>query len=110
MFLEGKKALVTGSRRGIGRAIAVRLAGEGADVGINDIERDQAAEDTIAMVESQGRDASWHLADIGKSADVNRMVDVRQEAHRLRVPDLEPGQEWAGGYGSRHGDPKQNRV
>ncbi len=36
--------------------------------------------------------------------------DVRQEAHRLRVPDLEPGQEWAGGYGSRHGDPKQNRV
>ncbi len=41
---------------------------------------------------------------------VKRKVDVRQEAHRLRVPDLEPGQEWAGGYGSRHGDPKQNRV
>ncbi len=81
MYLEGKKALVTGSRRGIGRAIAVRLAKEGADVGINDIERDQAAEDTIAMVEGQGRSASWRLADIGKSADAGRMFDEFLEHH-----------------------------
>ena len=50
MLLEGKKVLVTGSRRGIGSGIAVLLASEGADVGINDVERDQAAEDTMAMV------------------------------------------------------------
>ena len=47
MLLEGKKALVTGSRRGIGRAIAVALAEAGADVGVNDIELDQGAEDTM---------------------------------------------------------------
>ena len=41
MLLEGKKALITGSHRGIGRGIAVMLASEGADIGINDIERDQ---------------------------------------------------------------------
>ena len=75
MLLEGKKALVTGSRRGIGRGIAVLLASEGADVGVNDIEHDQAAEDTLEMVRREGRTASWHLADIARSADVNRMVD-----------------------------------
>ena len=75
MLLEGKKALVTGSRRGIGRGIAVMLAREGADVGINDIERDQAAEDTMDMVRSDGRKASWHLADIADSKQVGRMFD-----------------------------------
>ena len=35
---------------------------------------------------------------------------VRQEARRLRVPGMEPGQEWAGGEGSRHGGQRQNRV
>ena len=81
MLVEGKKALVTGSRRGIGRGIAVLLAKEGADVGINDIERDQAAEDTLDMVRREGRSASWHLADISKSGDVNRMVDEFVEQH-----------------------------
>ena len=55
MLLEGKKALVTGSRRGIGRGIAVMLAKEGADVGINDVERDKTAEATMAMVRTKGR-------------------------------------------------------
>ena len=36
-LLEGKKALITGARKGIGRGIALTLANEGADVGINDI-------------------------------------------------------------------------
>ena len=81
MLLEGKKALVTGSRRGIGRGIAVMLAKEGADVGINDVERDQAAEDTMAMVRAEGRRASWHLADIASSADVDRMLGEFVEQH-----------------------------
>ncbi|MDA1188927.1 MAG: SDR family oxidoreductase [Chloroflexi bacterium] len=74
MLLEGKKALVTGSRRGIGRAIAVLLASEGADVGVNDIERDAAAEDTLDMVKAEGRKATWHQADIAKVDSVNAMI------------------------------------
>jgi len=81
MLFEGKKALVTGSRRGIGRAIAVRLASEGADVGINDIEPDQAAEDTLAMIGDLGRTPSWHRADAGKSGDISRMFDEFLEQH-----------------------------
>ena len=81
MLLEGKKALITGSRRGIGRGIAVLLAREGADVGINDIERDQAAEDAMGMVREEGRKASWHLADISDSRQVGRMVDEFVNEH-----------------------------
>ena len=81
MFLEDKKALVTGSRRGIGRGIAALLADEGADVGINDIERDQAAEDTIAMLRARGRKASWHQADISSSSEVGRMFDEFLDEH-----------------------------
>ena len=50
MYLAGKKALITGSRRGIVRSIAVALAKEGADIGINDFEKDDAAEDTLELI------------------------------------------------------------
>ena len=75
MLLEGTKALITGSRRGIGRGIAQLLAKEGVDIGINDIEQDQAAEDTKDLVRAEGREVSWHLADISSGAEVGRMFD-----------------------------------
>ena len=75
MKLQGKKALITGSRRGIGRAIALRLAEDGADIGINDIIRDETAEETLQMVRDLGSNVSWHEANVGKSADINRMMD-----------------------------------
>lgn len=81
MFLEGRKALITGSRRGIGRGIAILLAKEGADIGINDIERDQATEDTIKMVRNEGRNVSWHLADTSHKSGVNQMIDEFLEQH-----------------------------
>ena len=74
-LLEGKKALITGSRRGIGAGIALAFAQQGADVGINDIERDAEADRTIARVEELDRRASWHLADVGDSAARHRMFD-----------------------------------
>ncbi len=81
MLLEGKKALITGSRRGIGRGIALALAREGCDIGLNDIERDEEAEKTIAAVEALGRKVTFTIADIGSSADVTRLFDEFLAAH-----------------------------
>ena len=79
--LEGKKALITGSKHGIGRGIAVLLAKYGVDVGINDIEYDQAARDTVNMVRNEGRNVSWHLADITKSSEIDRLFNEFIEEH-----------------------------
>jgi len=76
-LLEGKKALITGSRRGIGAGIATLFAEHGADVGINSPrpEPDEVAKSTIAAVEAQGSKATWHSADIGDTAARERMFD-----------------------------------
>ncbi len=80
-LLKGKKALITGSRRGIGREIAIAFAENGADVGINDIERDAEATKTLAAVKKLGRKATWHKADIGDSTQRERMFDEFLDAH-----------------------------
>ena len=54
MLLEGKVALVTGGSRGIGRAIALKLAGEGAAVAINYAGNAKAAEEVKASIEAAG--------------------------------------------------------
>jgi NAD(P)-dependent dehydrogenase (short-subunit alcohol dehydrogenase family) len=58
MRLQGKKAVVTGSGRGIGRAIAVRLAREGADVAIDDLDVADSAHKTLAAVEGKPEDVA----------------------------------------------------
>ena len=80
-LLKGKKALITGSRRGIGAGIAQLFAEHGADVGINDVVRDEEADSTITSVESLGRKASWHQADVGNSEDRERMLIEFVEEH-----------------------------
>lgn len=80
-MLDGKKALVTGARKGIGRGIAVRLAAEGADVGVNDILDDEVTRQTAALAKERGSDASVHVADVSKLPEIDRMIDSFLDAH-----------------------------
>ena len=75
-MLEGKVALVTGSSRGIGRAIALRLAQEGADVVVNYFRRREAAEQTARDIEKLGVTASVIRANVGDPEKLNEMFDT----------------------------------
>lgn len=72
--LEGKKALVTGASRGIGRAIALALAEAGADVAINYSGSEAAAAETALAVEALGRRAIVIKANVGKADEFEAMV------------------------------------
>ena len=65
--LDGKVALVTGSSRGIGRAIAESLAGHGADVAVNYRERSDLANEVVRAIERMGRRSIAVKADVGDS-------------------------------------------
>jgi 3-oxoacyl-[acyl-carrier protein] reductase len=75
MKLEGKKAIVTGGSRGIGRAIALMYAKEGADVLVNYHSNDAAAKDTVAQIEKLGRKGIAVAADVASYESAQNMVD-----------------------------------
>jgi len=74
MKLEGRKALVTGASRGIGRGIALALARAGADVAVNYRKRSEEAEKTVADIRAAGREAFAVQADVADFEAVRRMV------------------------------------
>ncbi len=76
MLLEGQNALVTGASRGIGRAIALRFAAEGANVIVNYIEDEAEADEVVSQIRSRSLRAEKVRADVGVSSDVRRMVEV----------------------------------
>ncbi|MBS1786933.1 MAG: glucose 1-dehydrogenase [Acidobacteria bacterium] len=79
MRLNNKIALVTGSSQGIGRAIAVRFAQEGADVIINYNRGAKGAEEALAEIEAAGSRGLIVQADLGKVEDIRRLVDTAVE-------------------------------
>jgi 3-oxoacyl-[acyl-carrier protein] reductase len=72
--LEGKVAIVTGSSRGIGRAIAERFAAEGASVTVNWVGREREAQSVVDTIKKGGGDAFAVRADVSSSADVKALV------------------------------------
>jgi len=84
--LAGKIALVTGSSRGIGSAIALRLAMEGADIVINFVRNRQPAEETAARIRGCGRRVVLVQANVGKPDGVERLFQtVREEFGSLDI-------------------------
>lgn len=73
--LDGKNALVTGSSRGIGRAIAEALAARGAAVAVNYRENERAALDVVGAITSHGGKAVAIKADVAIVDDIYRMFD-----------------------------------
>ena len=86
MLLDGKIALVTGGSRGIGRAIALRLAEEGAKVAINYAGNQTAAEEVKAIIEQHGGTAMIIQTDVSDSTAAAEMVErVHEELGGLDI-------------------------
>ncbi|MEF8873290.1 MAG: 3-oxoacyl-ACP reductase family protein [Candidatus Thermoplasmatota archaeon] len=80
-MLEGKKALVTGASRGIGRAIAKRFAEEGATVGINYRSNDEKAKQVLDQVDASSK-GMLLKGDVSKENDCKEMIDRFTEEYR----------------------------
>jgi 3-oxoacyl-[acyl-carrier protein] reductase len=83
--LDGKIAIVTGAARGIGQAIAVKLAAEGADVAVCDLQADWLAE-TAGLISAQGRRVETFSVDVSKADEVQSTVEqIVQKFSRIDV-------------------------
>ena len=72
--LEGKAAVVTGGGRGIGRAICLGYAKEGADVIVNYATRDQPALEVVDLIQKMGRKAVAMKGNVALRADAERII------------------------------------
>lgn len=79
MRFENKVAVVTGSGRGIGRAIALRLATEGADIVVNYLRNRDSADETARGVEALGRRAIVVKANVGEEDQLPVLIQAAEE-------------------------------
>jgi len=73
--LAGKKAFVTGSSRGIGRAVALALAHAGADVAISCNTGGAAAEDVCNVIRAMGRKAQYYAHNVAQESEIDAMCN-----------------------------------
>lgn len=105
--LEGKVALITGSSRGIGRASAIRMAQEGADVVVNYVSNHQAAQEVVDRIIGMGRRAIAIQADVARPEEIENMVKQAVESmgklhilvsnaqrHKGRLVHKLPPEDW----------------
>ncbi|HEV7783549.1 MAG TPA: glucose 1-dehydrogenase [Chitinophagaceae bacterium] len=74
--LKGKVAIVTGGARDIGRQAAVKLAGAGARVCINNLSNKEDADETVRLIKEAGGEAIAVYGDMTRSADVKKVVEA----------------------------------
>ncbi len=86
--LDGKAAIVTGASRGIGRAIALRLARSGADVAVNYHTSMAKAEEVCADIRKMGRQSIAIKANVASSSQVDMMVEKATQAFNGRLDIL----------------------
>jgi NAD(P)-dependent dehydrogenase (short-subunit alcohol dehydrogenase family) len=86
MSLEGKRALITGSSRGVGRGIALKLAENGVKIAIHYFQNESAASATLAAVRARGSDGFVVQADVCRPEEITDMFSkVRTEFGKLDV-------------------------
>ena len=85
MSLKGKHALITGSSRGIGRGIALKLAEAGATIGIHYYRNEAAAKETLRLIKQRGAHGEIFQADVTKPDQIERLF----KEVRSRFPSLD---------------------
>ncbi|WDF77095.1 SDR family oxidoreductase [Mucilaginibacter sp. KACC 22773] len=95
--LSGKVALVTGSARGIGKAIAERYASLGADIVINYTRDETAANATVESIKKLGRNAIAIRCDVSKTAEIRNLFETaKQSLGKIDIVVVNAGVELVG--------------
>ena len=85
-LLDGKVALITGAARGIGKAIALKFASEGADIAFTDLEINDVAKETIAELEAFGHKVKAYASNAADFEQTHKVVEeIQKEFGRIDI-------------------------
>ena len=85
-LLSGKVALITGAARGIGKAIALKYASEGADIAFTDLVINEAAEQTVKEIEAFGVKAKAYASNAASFEETHKVVEeIHKEFGKIDI-------------------------